>query len=342
MNRSGMAISILVVVAAGLLPFVDAHAAAASARCRNNRTTLLRCRPAATAGSSSLAELSTSISFRVDGRTRTATAFVPTRTPADVLPLVVVLHGGGGSAEKMAASTRFEDLARRERFAVVFPDGVDGNWNDGRADAVSTASKENIDDVTFTRNLIDVVASKAPINRAKVYVTGMSNGAMMTIRLACETSGLFAGFAAVSGNGRADLANVCTPAIPVSLLQIHGTADPIVPYQGGTVTNPFGSQSRGTVLSVDELASVFTRNGGCNPTPTTGAVPDRAPRDGSTITTRTWNGCGSRTEVSFWRVEGGGHVWPGEQSRLPERVVGKGNKDIDATAEIWRFFANLK
>jgi polyhydroxybutyrate depolymerase len=254
---------------------------------------------------------------------------------------VLALHGGGGTGENMAANTGLEGIAAQKRFAVVFPDGVDKNWNDGRQDAVSTAAKENIDDVAFLSQLINEVAKLTLIDRKRVFVTGMSNGAMMSIRLGCDAPQLFAGIAAVSGTGPADLAQRCKPNRPISLLQIHGTADLIVPYSGGEVQNPLGAQNRGTVIGVDDLATLYSVANGCTGGPISGAVPDRVTSDGSTITSQTWGICTANSVVKFLRIEGGGHVWPGERTHLPERLVGKGNQDIDASEEIWAFFAML-
>jgi polyhydroxybutyrate depolymerase len=129
-----------------------------------------------------------SIRLTTGGRTRTAILISPPPRANELLPLVVALHGGGGSGEKMEASTGFGELAASGRFAVVFPDGIDHNWNDGRADAVSTAARENIDDVGFITDLVRNVSSSMKIDSTRVFATGMSNGAMMTIRLACDTA----------------------------------------------------------------------------------------------------------------------------------------------------------
>jgi polyhydroxybutyrate depolymerase len=279
------------------------------------------------------------ISLSVGGRARTARLTVPAHATTDVLALVIVLHGGGGSGDKMAGYTGFDQVARVNGFAVAFPDGIDSNWNDGRANDVSTAAKENIDDVAFIRALIDSSVSKGNIDRGRVFVTGMSNGAMMSIRLACEAADLFAGVAAVSGTGPVGLEQRCRPSTSIPLLQIHGTADPLAPYGGGTITT--GGQNRGDVISVDALADFFAMTNRCGTTPAVGSLPDTDRGDGSTITTRTWSGCNANAPVVFWKVEGGGHTWPGERKSLPRFLVGSTNNDVDATAEIWKFFASL-
>jgi polyhydroxybutyrate depolymerase len=281
------------------------------------------------------------ITLNVGGRTRTALLTIAQRTGPTPRPLVVVLHGGGGTGSQIAANTGFAAMGELQHFDVVFPDGIDKNWNDGRNDAVSTAAREHVDDVAFIRALIEEVTRRTPTDRAKVFVTGMSNGAMMTMRLACEASDVFAGFAAVSGTGSIDLAQTCKPVKAISLLQIHGDADPIVAYGGGSVHSPIGAQDRGSVIGVDDLATFITALDRCGNQPVVSSQPNRDAADGSTITTRTWTGCANAMTVTFWKVVGGGHVWPGERTHLPERLVGRGNRDIDATAEVWSFFAAL-
>jgi polyhydroxybutyrate depolymerase len=275
-------------------------------------------------------------SMSVDGRTRTARLFVPRHLVSDSLPLVVVMHGGKGSAEKMEGYTGFKDVAAANGFAVVFPDGVDGNWNDGR-DTNNSPDKQNIDDVTFIGTLINDIASQGDIDRTRVFATGMSNGAMMSVRLACDATELFAGIAAVAGTGPADFAQRCKPSRAIPLLQIHGTADPLVPFNGGTVETL--GQDGGEVTGVDTLAAFFVSLNGCGADPTVGVLPDVNARDRTTISTRVWSSCKANTV--FWRVEGGGHTWPGERKSLPRFLVGPTNKDIDATTEIWKFFASL-
>jgi polyhydroxybutyrate depolymerase len=327
------------------------NADAAPVRCRNpKRPRLIRCppktvapttaaRPTTIAGSIRASQ--TKISITSGARKRTALLFVPGHNPTETLPLVVALHGGGGTGEKMAENTGFINIANQQHFAVVFPDGVDHNWNDGRDDTSSTAAKENVDDVGFITQLVAEVTKQFPVNPKRTYITGMSNGAMMTIRIACESPQLFAGYAAVSGTGPSDLTSKCKPSVPISLMQIHGTADPIVPYGGGPVNNPFGADNRGTVIGVDDLATLFVQINQCDPSPIVAKVPDRKITDDSTITQRTWKDCQSRAALTFLRVDGGGHVWPGERTHLPKRLVGAENKDIDATQEIWNFFTAL-
>ena len=167
-------------------------------------------------------------------RERTYRLFVPPaydpRTPA---PLVFVLHGGGGSGEVVARQTRFDREAESGGFIAVYPDGVVGadgarNWADGRPGLC--VERNGVDDVGFLTDLIDVVAAAYSVDPARVYATGISNGAFMSYRLACERAERIAAIAPVAGTLTVA---PCAPSRPVSVLHIHGTADRYVPLAGG-------------------------------------------------------------------------------------------------------------
>ncbi len=276
----------------------------------------------------------------VSSRQRSGELFVPAHAPSESLPLVVVLHGGNGSGKTMESYTGFTQLAGSQKFAVVYPDGIDGNWNDGRDNPRSTASRENINDVLFIRTLVEKIVVESNLDRSRVFATGMSNGGFMSIRLACDTTGIFAGVAAVSGTAPIDFAQHCQSSDSMPILQIHGDADPLAPYEGGAVK--FGRQQRGDVVSVDALADFFVKRNGCDPSPAIGSLADTSTGDGSTISTRTWSNCTKNVPTVFWRVVGGGHTWPSERRSLPAGLVGTTNTDVDATAEIWKFFSAIR
>ena len=152
-------------------------------------------------------------------------------------PLLIVMHGGGGDARGIIDITRgrFNELADAENFYVVYPQGVDKSWNDGRVDVRSTAHKENIDDVGFLKQMIETIAANHTIDRTRVFATGISNGGFMSYRLACELSGTVRAVAPVTAQLSKDLLPDCKPNQPVGVLMINGTLDPLVPYDGGTV-----------------------------------------------------------------------------------------------------------
>jgi polyhydroxybutyrate depolymerase len=260
-----------------------------------------------------------------DGRRRAYRVHVPPVVPVNA-PLVIQLHGGGGNGTGLDRLTRWHALADRERFAVVSPNGFDRHWNDGRLPAMAG----DVDDVGFVATLIDCVAGWLPIDRGRVYVAGISNGAMMAARLASQLPDRIAAFAQVAGTVSADAPTWRHPARPVPIIQIHGTGDAIVPYAGGAVrTRRRDSADRGRVLGVDEWAALVVRHNGATGPEVAGTAPD--------TTVRAWRGPTAQSDVEFWRVEGGGHTWPGGIQYLPIGIVGATSTTFDATAEIWRF-----
>jgi polyhydroxybutyrate depolymerase len=145
----------------------------------------------------------------------------------------------------MEAYTKFNETAQREGFIVIYPDAVDGSWNDGRNLQIVRSQREKIDDVKFIRAAIDAVAKEHKTDRSRIFATGISNGALMSHRLVTEASDLIAGIATVAGSMCLPNAEHFDPKSPVSILIIQGDADPLVPVDGGEIT--VGTQKRGKV-----------------------------------------------------------------------------------------------
>jgi polyhydroxybutyrate depolymerase len=258
------------------------------------------------------------------------------------LPLLIALHGRGGNSESMILITRngFNKLSDKDRFIVVYPDGIEQNWNDGRSDeeADDRAHRENIDDVGFISALIDSMIKDYNIDKSRVYVTGISNGAIMSYRLACELSGKITAIAPVDGNIPLMLSNECSPDEPVSVLAINNVKDPLVPFEGGEIFGHFHSVKLGKVLSVSESVEFWVKRNKCSTKAIEVEEPDTDPDDGTTAKrTEYLNGL-KGTEVILYTVEGGGHTWPGGFQYLPVWVIGKTSRDIDANEIIWSFF----
>jgi polyhydroxybutyrate depolymerase len=251
-------------------------------------------------------------------------------------PLLIELHGGGGSGQGIERLARFGPLAERDGVVLVAPDGIRRSWNDGRRAPRIGATAGGVDDVGFIVALIDDLAHRYPIDLGRVYVAGMSNGAMMAGRLAATVPDRVAAFAQVAGTAPADAASWCHPGRPVPIIQIHGTADMLVPYVGG----PIGAArrprrafaGRGQVIGVEAWAALWVANNGA-----VGPVVHSLPPD---TTVRVWQGSTPRSDLEFWRVKGGGHTWPGGAPYLPERLVGAVSRTFDATDEIWRFLSS--
>jgi polyhydroxybutyrate depolymerase len=258
------------------------------------------------------------------------------------LPLVIVLHGRGGNGESMILVTKkgFNKLADKDGFIVVYPDGIELNWNDGRADEQSKdrAHKENIDDVGFISALIDTMINDYNVDPKRVYVTGISNGAIMSYRLACELADKITAIAPVDGSIPYMLSHDCIPSRPVSVLAINNINDPLVPYDGGYIYGHFHRLNLGKVLSVDESIRFWIHRNSCSPMPVVTEEPDRDPNDGTRVEKRLYVNYLDGTEVILYTINGGGHTWPGGFQYLPVWLIGRTSRDIDANEVIWNFF----
>ena len=283
------------------------------------------------------------LSLKHDDLERTFHIHIPSSFNKKVpWPLVIALHGRGGNGESMILVSRkgFNKLADRDGFIVAYPDGIELNWNDGRMDEEvnDRAHRENIDDTGFISDLIDKMITDYNIDPKRVYVTGISNGAIMSYRLACELSDKITAIAPVDGNIPNMILHECTPARPVSLLAINNINDPLVPFEGGEIFGHFHMTKLGKVLSVKESIGFWVNQNKCSVTPEISEEPDRDPKDGTRVTRMEFGNGTQGTEVIVYAIAGGGHTWPGGFQYLPVWLIGKTSKDIDATDVIWEFF----
>jgi polyhydroxybutyrate depolymerase len=270
------------------------------------------------------------------GRPRTYRIYLPERRPGRV-PLLFVLHGGGGSGSSHELLTRgkFHRIADREGVIVVYPDGVERHWNDGR-DLAETAFREQVDDVGFMRALVEAMAREHTIDRSRIYATGISNGGFMSVRLACDAADIFVAVAPVAAGLSSALGPKCRPSLPVSVALINGTEDPLVPWAGGTI-RVLGAQ-RGTVWSTERTFEFFLAHDRCADR-SVSAWPDADPADQTSVVLHEARGCLERTSVRLYEVRGGGHTWPRGAVYAREFLVGRVSRELDATEDIWRFFA---
>jgi polyhydroxybutyrate depolymerase len=265
------------------------------------------------------------------GRERTYLIHVPTsRSPK--AGLLLVFHGGGGSGAGMPRFTGFDPLADQYGFVAVYPDGVNRQWNDGGI------PNNGVDDVGFVRALVHRLAQRFGIDRNRIFSVGISNGAMFSQRLACDLADGVAAFAAVDGNMPSAIASSCHPRRAVSVLQMNGTSDPLMPFEGGNVT----IGRRVGVLSAEQTVAFWVRNDRCSPAASTTMLPTVAPPDGTNVERRAYARCRSGSKVVFYVVHGGGHTWPGGYQYLPAIFIGRTSSQLDASRTIVQFFINLK
>lgn len=253
-------------------------------------------------------------------------------------PLLLVLHGGGGNSDSMEKFTcgGFNTLADKEGFFVLYPEGIDKHWNDGRKDVNYKAHRKNIDDVGFLSALIDRFAKIFNIDKKRVYSTGISNGGLMSFRLACEIPDKIAAIAPVTASMPTDLISSFSSTKPVSILIINGNDDPLMPWDGGKV-GFFGVGNLGTVLSTADTVQFWVKHNNCDPSPIITPLPDVDPADGTKVIREIYGNGNDGSEVVLYTIANGGHTWPGGFQYSPETAIGKTSKDIDANKVIWDF-----
>jgi len=272
----------------------------------------------------------------VDGIERSYYVHVPpSYDGATSVPLVLALHGGGGAGGNMDKLTGFNAVGDREGFIVAYPSGVGRHWSDGRAVNKKDVGGKEVDDVAFLTALVDRLAGDYNIDRKRVFVTGISNGAFMSFRLACDRPDVFAAAAGVAGAVTEDLAAGPAPRAPVPVMFINGDEDPLVRYGGGEIK--VGKKSRGTTLSVPASVAWWVKANGAATTPATTALPDADAADGTTAVREDYAGAGG-ADVVLITVRGGGHTWPGGWQYLWARVIGRTSRDFSASDVIWEFF----
>lgn len=232
-------------------------------------------------------------------------------------PLIVVLHGGGGRGRQIDRHTGLTQQAVAQGFALVYPDGVDRQWNDGRGDPNAKDDATRVDDVGFLSALVADLGARGLVDPDRVFVMGVSNGGMMTYRMLCERADLFMGAVAVVANLPKAMAPLCDPSRPVPLMVLNATADPLMPYDGGDIV-VFGL-NRGTVISTEATLERFSVANGCTGRMAV-AAEDPAPEDGVIPEQDVFTGC-SR-DLVLWRYVGGGHGWPGAGQYRQESLVG--------------------
>jgi polyhydroxybutyrate depolymerase len=267
----------------------------------------------------------------------------PQAAAGRALPVVLNFHGGGGHAENHKWYTRMDEAADRDGYLAVYPNGTGGvggrllTWNAGTCCGAAAAAR--IDDVGFALALLEDLAARTPVDVARVYATGLSNGSMMAYRLAAEAPQRIAAVAGVAG---AMTLPRFAPALPVPVMHVHSVDDRRALYAGG-LGLPFPlTDTRVFHTPVDEMMRKWAAHNGCAREPAAGARVHGAPDsvDAGHVATRlAWPGCRPGGETMLWRLEGPGHVWPGGRRDYLPQLLGTSTAVIDANREMWAFFS---
>lgn len=250
------------------------------------------------------------------------------------MPLVIALHGNGGTAARLNHGTRY-GLTRQadaRGWVLVIPQGISESWNDHRP--FKEQALQGVDDVGFLTQLIDRAHADYGIDTDRVFIVGASNGGAMALTFAVEASERVRAVAAVV-MGLPAIHEHHPPKRPVSVLMINGERDPIVPYAGGDILG-----KRGRVLSSPASLDWWATHDGCAQTRPEIQLPDLDPTDGTRVFVERREDCTDGASVELYRVEGGGHTWPGGRPYAPQRIVGRTSHDIDASQVAFAFFAS--
>ncbi|MHA7058890.1 extracellular catalytic domain type 1 short-chain-length polyhydroxyalkanoate depolymerase [Aquimarina sp. M1] len=257
-----------------------------------------------------------------DGITREYILYIPSIYTEDTAaPLVFNFHGYTSNANEQMFYGDFREIADTEGFLIVHPMGTVDNVGNTHFNVGWGTS--TVDDVGFTEALIDEISSNYTINTDRIYSTGMSNGGFMSYKLACELSNRIAAIASVTGTMNKNQPNSCTPSHQIPVMEIHGTADTTVPYQGAN-----------WIESTPDVVNFWVNFNNCDTTPQIIDIPDTAPTDGSTVEHQLFTNGDNGTQVEHYKIINGGHTWPGSAFGSSDT-----NYDIDASALIWNFFS---
>ncbi len=274
------------------------------------------------------------INITFDGVARNFIVYLPSGyNNSGKMPLIFAIHGGSGTPEGMINIANFKTIADRDKVVLVYPEGVQKNWNDGRP---TVPNQLGINDVGFFNQMCDYIINNYSVDGKKIYATGISNGGFMSTRLGCELSNRIAAIAVNAATIEAKtIAPNCNPGRPVPALYIHGTTDPLVPFLGGQITA--GGTAGGTILSHFQVIEKWVALNGCNSTPTITDLPDIS-NDGTSIKQRVYSGGTNGSEVVSYVILNGGHTWPQGYQYLNEAIIGKTSQDMNACEVIWTFF----
>ncbi len=262
----------------------------------------------------------------INGETREYLVHIPqSYDGSKAVPLVLVFHGYLGNPESIAGTTGFNAVSDSNGFIVVYPAGIQSTWHF----LLSTYDRQ-MGDTVFTSTLIDKLAKELNIDTKMVYSAGFSDGAGFTHSLACRLSDKIAAGAMVAAPFSQAMEDGYQPPRPVPVMIIHGTKDPVIKFEGGTIGLPYVTI---VTLPVRDLVNYWVGYDGCSATPATSELPDA--HDGTKVDIEQYSNS-EGAQVIFYIVEGGGHTWPGGNPTLGG--MGTVSKTFNASQVIWQFF----
>ena len=242
------------------------------------------------------------------------------------VPLIINMHGYTSNNLEQGFYGDFRSIADTANFLIVHPNGTLDNQGNRFWNTFGTGS--TVDDVAFISDLLDALQATYNIDPQRIYSTGMSNGGFMSYTLACELNDRIAAIASVTGSMIGPNLAACNPQRPVPVMEIHGTADNTVPYNGSILSG---------FVSIPTLVDAWVGFNNCDPTPVLTNVPNTNTGDGCTAERYVYPNGDAGSTVEHYKIIGGGHTWPGTAF-----VIGVTNQDFRASQEIWRFFSQYR
>ncbi|MBI1318125.1 MAG: hypothetical protein GC168_04125 [Candidatus Hydrogenedens sp.] len=274
-----------------------------------------------------------------DGRSRYYELYLPPGVEKGTsVPLLLGLHGTGQTSEQFRHQARIKVFAESTGFIAAYPEGVELNWNDGRAVSGITAYDQNVDDVGFLAALIDAIALDFPVDTSRVYIAGFSNGSVMAQRFALERPEKIAAIACVAGQLAENLLELPAPEMPTPILMVNSRDDRVVPFAGGEAS--LLGMSLGRFASVPESVAYWVGVNGAAETPASIAI-DTADYDNCSVVRKIYAPGASGAGVVLYEITGAGHAWAGglqQVGALSTPVC----YDIDATAAAVQFFGQYQ
>jgi polyhydroxybutyrate depolymerase len=248
------------------------------------------------------------------------------------LPVILFFHGGGGTAGGNDKLSHIIDFCDQNHIFLVCPEGLNRHWNDGR----KIKRVENHDDVAFIDQMIDEITSHWNVDKSRIYATGISNGGFFSQYLALNLPQKIAAVASVAATLSETVYQTAKPTHAVPIMFIIGTKDPLVPFEGGEIK--VGAIKRGQVVSAEQAIAFWVGIDGCQTTPVVTEMPRVVRRDPTFVSREEYKPSKTSADVLVYKVNGGGHTWPGGLQYLPIAIVGRTSHQINANELIWQFF----
>jgi polyhydroxybutyrate depolymerase len=266
----------------------------------------------------------------IDGINRTYLLHIPKKKllADEKIPMIVMLHGRFGTGKRMLENYRMNQIADRENFMVLYADGFQKSWADGRG--AGPADKNKIDDVKFLETIIIQTSETYPVDKSRVFIAGHSNGGFMTQRMLIEKTNLFKAGASVTAHTSKNIIKSLSPKKSISVAIISGTEDPLVPYYGGYILD--GEE----VLGAEDLVRKWVNWNSCNIKPELKSIDNKS--DETKLEIYSYSDCADKTNVKLYKIIGAGHNWPGVSQMIPFIDLGKETEELDASEAIWEFF----